>query len=134
MPQYIRYPSGGVSTVAEQGAPTTDANAWPVVGVGRSSVLNYRNDYSSVNVTTGTYVQVVASTSAAIRRLYVFDSSGSVIILATGAAASESPQIYITPGGTSYPYELAIPAGTRLAIKALDTSATSGQIVINALG
>lgn len=116
--------------------PTT--GAIPVSGAlspatGRSSALLYRNDYSSVNVTTAAYVQVIASTTSAINRLCDFDSSGSAIIIATGAAASEVDQLYIPPGGAPYCYELAIPISTRIAIKALDTNATLGQIILTAL-
>lgn len=100
---------------------------------GRSSVLLYRNDYSSVNLTTTAYVQVAASTSGAISRLYIADTSGSAIILATGGAGSEVDQLYIGPGGSDAPYELNIPAGTRVAVKALDVNATSGQLIITAL-
>jgi hypothetical protein len=100
---------------------------------GRSKVLLYRNDYGSVNVTTSAYVQVVASTSGAINRLYIADTSGSAMILAIGGAGSEVDQLYIGPGGNEAPYELAIPTATRIAIKALDVSATSGQMIITAL-
>ena len=100
---------------------------------GRSKVLLYRNDYTSVNLTTSAYVEVAASSAAAINRLYIADTSGSAIILATGAAGSEVEQLYIGPGGNEAPYELNIPASTRIAIKALDVTATSGQIIITAL-
>lgn len=100
---------------------------------GRSKVLLYRNDYGTVNLTTSAYVQVTASTTGAINRLYIADTSGSAIILATGGAGSEVDQLYIGPGGSDAPYELNIPTGTRVAIKALDVNATSGQIIITAL-
>lgn len=100
---------------------------------GRSKVLLYRNDYSSVNLTTSAYVQVTGSTLGAINRLYIADTSGSAIILATGGAGSEVDQLYIGPGGSDAPYELNIAAGTRVAVKALDVNATSGQLIITAL-
>lgn len=105
----------------------------PVSIAGRAKVLLYRNDYSSVNVTTSAYVQIVASSAAAINRLYIADTSGSAIILATGGAGSEVDQLYIGPGGSDAPYELNIPASTRISIKALDASATSGQFILTAL-
>jgi hypothetical protein len=100
---------------------------------GRSKVLLYRNDYGTVNVTTSAYVEVTASTSGAINRLYIADTSGSAMILATGGAGSEVDQLYIGPGGNEAPFELAIPTATRVSIKALDVSATSGQMIITAL-
>lgn len=105
----------------------------PVSYSGRSKVLLYRNDYSSVNVTTGSYVQVTASTASAINLLYIADTSGSAMILAVGGAGSEADQLYIGPGGNEAPYELNIPAGSRISIKALDVSATSGQMILTAL-
>jgi hypothetical protein len=92
----------------------------------------YRNDYSSANVTTAAYTQVLASTAAAIKRLQIFDSSGQTMKLATGAGGAEVDILYIPPGGIDIDYE--IPAGTRLALKAISANATSGEIDINLLG
>lgn len=103
-----------------------------VVQAGRAAAFIARNDYSSVNVTTGAYVTLVASTSAATTRLRIFDSSGSALKLATGAAASEVDILYIPPGGMDAPIEVNIPTGTRLSLKAADSNATSGQILVTA--
>lgn len=100
---------------------------------GRSKANNSAyNDYSSVNVTTGAYVQLVASTTSATNLLQVFDSSGQTIILAVGAAASEVDQCFIFPGGQG-DIPLAIPAGSRVSIKAQTATANSGYIAINFL-
>lgn len=94
---------------------------------GRSKVNIVRNDYSSVNVTTAAYVQLIASTSAITNMIEIFDSSGQTLVLATGAAASEVDQFYINPGGNGQvPFRIA--AGTRVSIKAVTASATSGYI------
>ncbi len=88
-----------------------------------------RYDYT-VPVTTAAYTQIVASTAVATKSLQLFDSSGKVLVVAFGAAASEVDQFYIMPGGNgNVPCE--IPAGTRISIKAVDANATSGQLVIN---
>lgn len=100
---------------------------------GRTRVSNITNDYSSVNVTTGAYVQLIASTSAEINRFHIFDSSGSALIIATGAAASEVDQFYIPPGGIDGAFDFNIASGTRVSIKALDTSATTGRLLLTAL-
>lgn len=105
----------------------------PPASGGRISRLLYRNDYSSVNVTTSAYVQVTASVTGNPCRWYIADTSGSAIILATGAAGAEIDRLYIGPGGNDAPYELVVASGTRVAIKALDVNATSGQIIITAL-
>lgn len=97
----------------------------------KSVIELIRNDYSSTNVTTSAYVELVASTSGAIYTLNVFDSSGETLVLATGAAASESDLIYIPPGGNDR-IDVFIAAGTRLSVKAVSADATTGEIVINA--
>ena len=90
-----------------------------------------RNDYTSTGVTTSAYVQLVASTTSAANRLQIFDSSGQTMILALGGAGSEVDTIYITPGGIDIDY--AIPASTRVSIKALSANASVGEIDINFL-
>lgn len=89
-----------------------------------------RNVYSSVNVTTSAFVQLIASTSAAIKKWDIFDSSGQTLALASGAAASEVIFAYVAPGSTEFEHYLA--AGTRVSIKALSATANTGEIVINA--
>ncbi len=104
----------------------------PVQSAGRTKVAVLRNDYSSTSVSTSAYTQLTASTSAIINKLQIFDSSGSALVLAVGAAASEVDQIYIFPGGNG-DVELTIPSGSRISIKAVDTAASVGQILINCL-
>ena len=89
-----------------------------------------RNDYSSVNVTTGAYVTLIASTAFAVKRMQVFDSSGQTLKIATGAAASEVDRFLVFPGGNG-DVDIAVPAGTRISIRAVSASATVGEISIN---
>lgn len=86
--------------------------------------------YSSTNVTSGAYVQIVASTTTAINLVEIFDSSGVALYFATGGAGSEVNQFVIYPGGNGQ-VPFAIPQGTRLSLKAVSTSATSGTGIIN---
>jgi hypothetical protein len=90
----------------------------------------YRNVYSSVNVTTGAYVTAIASLSNTCSEIEIFDSSGETLKLAIGAAASEVDQILIFPGGNGR-IPLAIPAGTRISLRAVSANATVGEISIN---
>jgi len=91
------------------------------------------NDYSSTSVTTAAYTQLVASTTSTTKEIEIFDSSGEGMILATGAAASEVDQLFIFPGGNGR-VKLAIPAGTRVSIKAKTATASSGFVMINFYG
>ena len=92
-----------------------------------------RLDYSSTNVTTSAYTQLIASTAGAIKEVEIFDSSGSTMVLATGAAASEVDKNYVFPGGNGR-IPMAIAASTRLSVKAISANATTGEITINLYG
>lgn len=119
----------------------TMANSLPVVLASNQSAITTTqqgstnanaptyNIYSSSSITTAAYTQLVASTTSAINALDIFDSSGQAMILATGGAGSETIIAYVPPGGASY--RVSIPAGTRVAYKALTANATSGYLLIN---
>lgn len=92
----------------------------------------HRHDYA-VNVTTAAYTQLIAATSAAIRKMQIFDSSGQTLVIATGAAASEVNKLYVIPGGNGQ-IEVQIPAGTRISVKAISANATTGELTINFIG
>lgn len=98
----------------------------------RRPVQVIRNDYTSTNVTTSAWVQLDSSMDADTYELEIFDSSGSTLQLGLGAAGSEtSIPFYIVPGGNANLISVSIPRGTRLAIKAIDATASTGQLVIN---
>lgn len=96
-------------------------------------VTSVRNAYASTNVTTGAWVELIASTSAAISRLHIFDSCGQTLELGTGAAASETRVLIIPPGGFDAPVDLAIAASTRVSIRAISANCTTGEIDITGL-
>lgn len=110
----------------------SNQSAIPVAAAGgraRANTPTYK-DYSSGNVTTGAYVQLIASTTSATSLLDIFDSSGQAMIIAVGAAASEVDQFYVFPGGNGQ-VQLAIPAGSRVSVKALTATASSGYLLLN---
>lgn len=100
-------------------------------GLAKSNTPVY-NAYASTSVTTSAYVQLIASTTAEADMVHVFDSSGQAMILAVGGAGSEVDQLYIPPGGGDF--NLAIAASSRVSIKALTATASSGYIILNLLG
>lgn len=122
----------GQTTMANSMSVTIASNqsTLPVTSGGVAAVTKSRNDYSSVNVTTSAYVQLVASTGSTINSVEIFDSSGQTLVLATGAAASEVDQIYIFPGGNGR-VPLTIASGTRISIKAVSATASVGESTIN---
>lgn len=125
--------SGEASVTLTTAIPAGTNNIGVVESAGKSSVEVVRNDHSSTAVTTGAYVELVASTSGTINRFHIFDSSGEALILATGAAASEVDVAYIPPGGLDAPLDLNVASGTRLSVKALTADTSVGDLIITAL-
>lgn len=116
-------------------AIASDQSPVPTTQSGSAGVQLIRNVYSSTNVTSGAYVQLVASTAAAINKLYIFDSSGAALALAVGAPASEVQKVYVFPGGVPSVVALNIPIASRISIISIDTATVStGQLLITALG
>jgi hypothetical protein len=126
----------GAGNYSAQTLRTVIASNQPSIAVtqgGKSTAALIYNSYSSTPVTTGSYVQLVASTSSPITQLIIFDSSGSAMILGVGGSGSEVAQLYVPPGGSTAGFSLAIPSGSRIAYKALDANATSGELIITGL-
>lgn len=129
-----KTPALGQAAMAASTPVTIASNqsTLPTQAAGRSKVSIVRNDYSGASVTTAAYTELIASTSAQINKLQIFDSSGQTLKLAVGAAASEVDQIYIFPGGNG-DVDLQIPAGSRVSVRAVSANAASGELVINFL-
>jgi hypothetical protein len=127
-----RLPTTGTKTMSGSVSVTLASNqtAMPIYYAGRSAANRARIDYTSTSVTTAAYTQLLASTSAAINEVEIFDSSGQTLVLATGAAGAEADQVYIFPGGNGR-IPLAIAATTRVAIKAVSATANAGEISVN---
>lgn len=137
--QPITLTAGGAVPVALASLPATvDTN----VGVAGASTLRgvdagrsattVLGGLSVTNLLTSAYQQIIASTAAAITRLYVWNVTGSVVIIATGAAASEVDKLYIGPGGAAT-FDITIASATRISAKALDQTAVSGYIALTGL-
>lgn len=93
-----------------------------------------RLDFSVTNVTTGAWVQLISSVGATlVKKMQVFMSQGNALELAFGAAASEVSKIYIFPGGNEV-FDIDIPANTRLSLRAVSSTANTGEILVNLLG
>jgi hypothetical protein len=91
----------------------------------RVSVLNY----ATTNVTTSAYVTLVGSTPITVSKLVICDTSGQFLKIATGSAGNEVDIFAfgvdpLVSGCFVLPYYLK--AGTRLSIKSVTASATSG--------
>jgi hypothetical protein len=90
--------------------------------------------FASTNVTSGAWVELLSDVGAtAIKRVQVFMSQGNALELGFGAAAAEVSQMFIFPGGNEV-FEMDIPAGTRLSVRAVSSTASTGELLVNLLG
>lgn len=103
----------------------------PVTTSARSSVNLVTHDHS-VPVTTLAYTELISSTSDIINHLQIFDSSGQMLVLAVGPAASEVDKLYIFPGGNGG-VDLTIPAGSRVSVKAVSANTSGGYLAITGI-
>jgi hypothetical protein len=112
----------------------SDQSAVSVVTGGLTYADSARNLYSSTAVTTATWVQLIAATAAVAKGFYLFDSSGQTLELGFGAPAAETRKLIISPGGFDGLVNLAVPAGTRLSLRAISATASVGEIDVTLLG
>lgn len=128
--------SAPVVIASDQSAiPASQSGTWTVgsSGKAKASTPAAPLDYSSTNVTSSAYVQVIASTTAAASMVEIFDSSGVTLYFAVGGAGSEVNQFVITPGGNGQ-VPLSVPSGSRISVKATGTTASTGILVVNLYG
>lgn len=91
-----------------------------------------RIDYTVTPVTTLAWTTLVAATAAQIEWMDMFDSSGETMEIGIGAAGLEVQVGYVIPGGNRI--NQVIPAGTRIAIRAVSADATVGEHTTNMFG
>jgi hypothetical protein len=95
-----------------------------------TSQVVYVLDYASTNVSRAAYTTLIESTEISCSRLQILDTSGKILKLAIGAAGSEVDFCSVPLSGSIViPYY--IPAGTRIAIEAIDADATTGLNVLS---
>lgn len=89
--------------------------------------------YTAGNVSVGVYTQLIASSKVSCSKLQITDTSGKILILATGAAGSEVDFCQCPVSGiidvTTY-----FAPGTRFSIKAVDATATTGYNILGFIG
>lgn len=86
---------------------------------------------TSTNITTAAYVQLDDSLDHTPSFIEIFNSTGSILVLAVGAAGAEQDlSFYIFPGGNGK-LGLILSRGMRLTVKAVDANATAGFLLLN---
>ncbi len=96
--------------------------------------LFFTHDFSATSVTSGTYVQVDSGTGVTcdIKKICVTTTNGNSVYLAQGAASSEAKVQLIPAGGTDGCQVVRIPNAARISLKALNTTLSTGVLVMNA--
>lgn len=92
-------------------------------------------DTANTNIpgSAGSPLTLIASTSAPTLKIQIIEDIGSFMGLYSGVAASEVLIAALPLGGGDV--EVAVPAATRLSLRALETTAISnGKIIVNLLG
>lgn len=115
--------------------PLVDASGnLNITAVEQDVVDTIVNLYASTPVTTGAWVELLAVTSANIKQVDIFDSSGEGLEIGVGALGFEARKFLVFPGGNDDILGVSIPAGSRISIRALDINATVGKLIINLMG
>jgi hypothetical protein len=93
-------------------------------------------DYASLDPsgwTINVWEEVIAATSALTRRVQIFDAAGITMEWGVGAAASEVGK-WVSGEGSNESIDIEIPAGSRLAVRALSAGSYAGTVSTNLLG
>lgn len=100
----------------------------------RRPLKKFRHAFGSTNVTTSAWVELIASMDKPASYVEIFNSSGSILKLSTGAAASEDSYeipYYVLPNGSSILLPIEFANLKRISAKAVDVDATMGSLILN---
>ena len=91
------------------------------------------NLYSTTNVTSAAYVQLVASTAKGSTDICASNTGGTDVYIALGSAGNESNKLLIpsTTLNTQTCYHMAAPYGSRISAKTITATASSGELDLN---
>lgn len=91
-------------------------------------------NYSSTNVTTSAYTQLVLATPISTSKIQISDSSGYIVKLAIGVSGSQTDICTNAISATTLiPFYL--PTGTTLWVKSINESTiSSGYLTVSLLG
>ena len=90
--------------------------------------------YSSTNVTSSAYVQLVLSTSISVSKIQISDSSSYIVKLAIGASGSQTDICTNAISATTL-VPIYLPAGTTLWVKSINESTiSSGYLTVSLIG
>lgn len=128
----IPVTTSSLPTTVSTNVGAADASTLRVTEGSRTYADSFNKDYTGGNVTTGAWVQLIASTAAAINLLCITDTSGQVMELGTGSAASET-RIFLVAQGWSGCIPIRIASGTRVAVRAITATASTGYMTLSGM-
>ncbi len=114
------------------GTQAADASTIRTTEGSRTYADSARYDYTGGSVTTAAWTQVIAATLAPMNFVCVTDQSGQIMLLGAGAVASEAT-IFMIPRGFSGCIPLRISSATRLSLKAVSATASTGDFVLSGM-
>lgn len=91
------------------------------------------NAFGTINSSAGAWTQLIASTSAEIRMIHLFDTTGVALQIGVGGSGSEIIECILGPGNDQ-PIGVLIPSGSRISIRSNEAAPTAGYVIINYLG
>jgi len=134
LPSLAMIYKDGVQTPISDDTDPDEVVAMPVKRVDTISQSGFTSlDFSINNVSDTAYEEIHASTPFKVRKVQIFMSSGTPLLLAFGAIGSEQDKLIIISGGNGV-IDFAIPETTRLSVKSMSGFVDSGLLLINFLG
>lgn len=106
----------------------------------RNPVAKHRHEVvtatAGTHITSAAWTEIITSLAAPVDAIEILNSTGSVLKIATGAAASEVElPFYILPSSEPHLIPFNIAKSTRISAKAVDSDVTTdSQLVFNFYG
>jgi hypothetical protein len=88
-------------------------------------------DASSTNISNSTFLQLVASTTQITKKIQSIEDIGEFMAIYVGSSGAETMLCALPLGGGEV--EVNVPAGSRLTIRSLNNTVTSGRLILNLL-
>lgn len=98
---------------------------------GSSLVKTVSFDFSSTNVTSSAWVQLLSSVGARCNHVEITHQGSYPVYLGYGASGAEVTERIIEPTGETIRSPLLLESGHRLALKATGTTLSTGTITMN---
>lgn len=100
----------------------------------RTPVLRKVHSFVATPVTTGTWVEIIASVGQPASAVEIYNGSGRILEISNGDAGDETGNeipYYIIPGGSSILLPIEFGRTSRLAAKAVGANATADYLILN---